>query len=355
MKNSFILFVAGAFVFLLVSCAKNSSESTGNPAIPVPTPIAATTLTVSADKSQIKANGTEQAVFTVKDNNNTDVTSSSVIYVNNIALTGNVFSTTTPGNYQVKAVKGNSTSAVVNLTAADLTASVFIQKTLAEFYTGAWCGICPGTSIPLASYVNVNPNTIIIGIHGPNGSSDPYIYMYDRQLRNAFGVSAVPTVVLNRNGNWDGNNATLDQLSSNKAPLGIGIQTSLSGGSVSVKTQVKFGSTITAPVKLVVMLVEDSLLYNQTNYGHFNLPNPIVNYAHRNVLRSTATDIFGDAVPVAQQTKDNIWEKSFTIDASKYTLGKLKVVAFLLYDTNSQGFKGVLNAHIVTAGQTVSF
>lgn len=195
----------------------------------------------------------------------------------------------------------------------------------------------------------------MIGIHGPSGSNDPFQYVYDTQLRNAFGVSGVPTVVLNRNSNWDGNNATLDQLVKNSALLGIGLETTVSGNTVNVKVNVKFGATITAPLKIVVMLVEDGILYDQTNYGHFNLPNPIVNFAHRNVLRSTATDIFGDPVPIAQQTMNNTWQKTFSLDASKYQVPRLRVVAFVLYDSNNGGLKGVLNSQIVKAGESINF
>jgi thiol-disulfide isomerase/thioredoxin len=351
MKSLLICYYFLCLLLFISSCGKDNSTND----MVKPLPGNELSLTVYLSKSQIAANGLEETTFTVKDQANVDVTSSSVIYVNDQVLAKNAFSTTTPGSYRVKAVKGTLSSPIVNLIAANQTTSVFTQRVLAEFFTGTWCGICPGTLIPLENYTKTNPNIIMIGIHGPNGSNDPFQFIYDSQLRATFGVSGVPTVLINRNSNWNGSNVSLDQLAKNAAQLGIGIETSVTGNIVAAKVKVKFGEAINAPLKIVVMLVEDGILYDQTNYGHFNLPNPIPGFAHRNVLRSTATDIFGDAVPAAQQTKDNIWQKDYTIDASKYVASRCRVVAFVLYGANSSGLKGVLNSQIVNAGQSINF
>jgi hypothetical protein len=352
MKRISTLSVCLVILLIFFSCGKdNSSHELVKTNIATVNP----SLTVSLNKTQITANGTEQATITVKDENNADVTALSVIYVNDNIVTKNIFSTVVPGSYMVKAVKGSITSQVVIFTAVSFTTTSFTQKTLAEFFTGTWCGICPGVLIPFESYINSNPNTIVVGVHGPIGSSDPFQYIYDTQLRTAFKIYSVPTVLLNRNYTWDNNNSSLDQLTKNKAIIGIGLETSLSGSNIAVKVNVKFGIGITTPLKLVVMLVEDGLIYDQTNYGHFNLPNPIANYVHRNVLRTTATDAFGDPISIALQTKDNVYQKSFTVDASKYTISNCRIVAFVLYDTNNVGNIGVLNSQIVTAGESILF
>ncbi|TFF35788.1 hypothetical protein [Mucilaginibacter psychrotolerans] len=79
----------------------------------------------------------------------------------------NVFATNLPGSYQVKAQNGNFVSATINIIAENGAKSVFTQKTIAEFFTGTWCGICPGTLIPLDNYTAANTSTIMVGIHGP--------------------------------------------------------------------------------------------------------------------------------------------------------------------------------------------
>jgi Outer membrane protein Omp28 len=334
----------------IFSCSKNSDTGT----TPIVTPPAAQ-LTVSFSNSQIAADGFDETTIMVKDQNNADVTASTTIYINNVAATSTKFFTASPGNYQIKAVKGTVESPVVTLAAVTPGPALFTQKVLAEFFTGTWCGICPGTLIPFYNYTNANPNCISVGVHGPNGSGDPYTYQYDAQLRSAFSVGGVPTVLLNRASNWNNNTAALDALAATRAPLGIALETSISGSTISVKAKVKFDVSTSIPLKLVVMLVEDNLISNQSNYGHFGLPNPIVGFNHRNVLRSAATDIFGDAIPVALQVKGTTWEKTLTVNASGYNLANCKIIGTVVFDTNSQNRKGTLNTQIVNAGQVKNF
>jgi hypothetical protein len=287
-------------------------------------------------------------------------------------LTSNTFSTTIAGNYLVRASKGSLASGVISLSAISppVTSTggntsgtgtgvtvngTFTQKTLAEFFTGTWCGLCPPLLIDLESYTNANPNTIMVGIHGPAGSPDPFQYVYESQLWNAFGIFDQPNILLNRANIWDDYDSSLDVLAKNTAVLGVGLATTVSGSTISVNVSVKYGLTITAPLKLVVYLVEDGIPYDQVNFGYLGLPNPIPNFVHRNILRTAATDILGDAMPAAQQTSGNTWQKAYTFDASKYQVSRCKVVAFVMYDANSSGLKGVLNSQIVNAGQSVSY
>ncbi|MFY7899415.1 MAG: Omp28-related outer membrane protein, partial [Chitinophagaceae bacterium] len=232
----------------------------------------------------------------------------------------------------------------------------FTKKSIAEMYTGTWCGICPGTLIPLENYINTHPKTFFIAIHGPNGSNDPYTYVYDAQLRAAFNISGVPTVVLNRDTKWANPNdtSTLNQLTIGKTSTGISIETSINGSLVNVISKVKFDSTISQPLKLAIALVEDSMAFNQANYGHFGLPNPIANYCHRNALRKMATDILGDAIPLASTTAGNVYQSTFSINASGYNLSKCRIIAYVVY-ANSSPKKGVLNAQQVTVGQNQNF
>lgn len=351
MKKLFAGCLSLCAILIFASCGKDNST---NDAVGVPA-TETKTLTIKVDKTRIAADGVDHATFTVTDANNLDVTATTSFLINGEEILLNIFATQSPGSYQVKAQNNGLFSPSINIIAESNTKSVFTQKTIAEFFTGTWCGICPGTLIPLDKYIADNPNTIMVGIHGPVGSDDPFQYQYDPQLRTKFNVNGVPSVLLNRNGFWNGNTSALDDLTKNQALLGIGIATSVSGNSINIKTSVKFGTTITAPLKIVVMLVEDNVPYNQANYGHFNLPNPIKGFIHHNILRNTATDVFGDALPVAQQTKDNIWEKEYTVDATGTQLTRARIVAFVLYDTAGSSQRGLLNAQVVNAGQTENY
>jgi len=345
-------FLAIAIAVTTINCSKNSGSGTG-PIVTPPPPTARLTVTFSSP--QIAADGFDETTITVKDQSDVDVTATTALFVNNVAIASNKFFTGTVGTYQVKATKGTVESPVVTIAAVSPGPAVFTQKILAEFFTGTWCGICPGTRIPFNDYTNTHPNCIGVGVHGPNGSGDPYTYLFDAQLRSALAVGGVPTVVLNRDTKWNNSTASLDALAAARAPLGISLETTVSGSTITVKAKVKFDVSTSIPLKLVVMLVEDNLVFNQSNYGHFGLPNPIVGYNHRNVLRRAATDIFGDGIPVAQQVKGTTWEKTVTVSASGYNISNCKIIGVVLFDTNTQSRKGTLNAQIVNAGQIKNF
>jgi hypothetical protein len=355
MKNTILILTASVLVFIAQSCSKGDSASTPPDIINPPNGINPT-LFINLSQSQVSADGFDETAITVKDANNADITNSSTIIVNNVAIAGNKFYTAVAGSYQIRATRGTETSSTITLTAANPGPSPFTQKVLAESFSGTWCGICPGTIIPLENYTNTHPNVISVGVHGPSGSSDPFQYVFDPQLRTAYSVTGVPTVLLNRHSKWVNNSTTtLDNLAQKRAPLGIGFETGITGTTINVKAKVKFDISTSIPLKIVVLLAEDNLKYNQANYGHFGLPNPIVNFNHRNVLRAAATDIFGDVIPTAQQVKGSTWEKNYSFNANGYMQANCRIIAFVLYGDNADNRKGVLNVQMVSAGQNKNF
>ena len=94
-----------AVIFLTIitafqACSK--SRTSGGGSTPPPPP-PAKSLTVSLDKTQIFGDGWETVTITVKDESNNDVTSSSSIYIGNVALSTNYFFANVPGSYKFKA------------------------------------------------------------------------------------------------------------------------------------------------------------------------------------------------------------------------------------------------------------
>lgn len=342
--------------FFCVACNKQESTQLSPPASsPPPVQQPVQTLSVSFTRNEINADGFDETMIRVKDKDNNDVTASSTIFINNIQATSSTFFTATTGTYQVKAVRNNIESAISNINAVSPGPSPFKQKIITEMYTGTWCGVCPSAIIPLEEFIKNKPEIIYVGIHGPMGSGDPYTYLFDAQLRNKFGVGGVPTVIVNRSERWDGKNSTLEQLTQKRAPLGLAIESVVTGNTISVKTKVKFDVSTSIPLKIVVSLVEDNLIYNQANYGHFGLPNPIVGFNHHNVLRAAGTDIFGDKIPTAEQFKTNTWQKEVTLNATGLNISNAKIVAYVLYDMDTQSRKGLINAQIASVGQIKNF
>jgi len=310
MRKNYPLVLAGIclLVSILTSCSKGGSGGGTTPAPDV-------NLTVSVNKTSVRADNFDELIITVKDQGNADVTSSSVIRVNGVAISGNKYYASTAGNLVIKATKGSSSvSADVTVTATDPGPSPFTQKLFTEDYTGTWCGYCPRVGQSLKIYSASNPNCIVVGIHGPAGSDDPYNYQYVTQLVSAYGVTGFPTVIVNRNTKWTENSGDLNTELAKRAPLGLGLETSVSGSTINIKAKVKFDVSTQIPMKLIVMLVEDGLVYPQVNYYAPTYgPNPISNYAHKNTLRKAATDIFGDDILAANKEADKTGEKDMVI------------------------------------------
>jgi Outer membrane protein Omp28 len=352
--NSFHLLVVVATAFILNSCSKGGSSGGGT--TPPPPPPPANTLKVTLDKTQISADNWETVTFTVTDQNNNNVTSSSQIYLGNVLMNSNSFWTNAPGTYQVKATRSSVTSPEVSFTATNAGPSPFTQKIVVEDYTGTWCGHCPRVGIKLEDYVVTHPNCIVIANHGP--SNDPYTFSSHAALANSFSVTGYPSAMVDRDFKWNESNSQLDQQFTNRrAPVGLGFQTSIVGNTINVTAKVKFDVTTAVNLKLVTYLLEDGKVYPQVNYNYYGLPNPIPGYVHNGILRRTGTDLFGDNIPTASQTKGTTYEKTLSFDATGLDISKCRVVAFVVQGSNSQGRKEkvILNAQVVKAGLNKDF
>ena len=350
MRKLFSLIIAATAVTVITlqSCSKGGSGGGGTPP--------AGGLTVSVNKTSIRADNFDELVITVKDLNGADVTSGSTIKINGIPSASNRFYSSTPGNITIKATKSGASSPDVTVTATDPGTSPFTQKLLVEDYTGTWCVFCPRVGVSLKNYSSPRPNCIVVGIHGPSGSPDPYNYLYITQLASAFSVTGFPTVIVNRDAKWNETEAELNTQLSKRPPVGLGLETTVSGSTVTIKAKVKFDISTELPLKLIVMLVEDGLVYPQANNNPTYGPDPIGNYIHKNTLRSAGTDIFGDDIPVAQQVIGTTWEKNLTINAAAVSnISNCKIIATVVYGTNGLGRRGSLNTQDVTAGQTKNF
>jgi hypothetical protein len=95
-------------------------------------------LTLSASKSTLKANGTDSVTFTVKADNNTTVTNLCEIYVNGVKQSGVTFSTYTAGNYSVYAKYNGVTSNTITLTATTVNSGKRVVFAEGVTLTSGW-------------------------------------------------------------------------------------------------------------------------------------------------------------------------------------------------------------------------
>ncbi len=328
--------------------------------------------------SSIENNGFDYVNITVKDQSGNDMTSSCTLLLNNSQAITSSFVPASAGTFSISAITQScnipSQQKTVTVTAAG--ASPFTQKILCEDFTGAWCGYCPRVAYALEQYKSTHPNCISLAVHG-GGGTDPYKFQYYSSFMNKYGATGFPTVLLNRKKQpdytygWSEDPADLDNALQAWAPLGLGITSTVNGNTVSGTAKVKFNVTTSRALKIVVALVENGLVYPQTNYYSaqygatpylYGGVSPINNFVHNNVLRRTATDLYGDAIPTSDAVKNNVWEFPFTMSLSGNTVGgtynavaaNCAIIAFVV-DGATGSPKGILNVQYANVGDVKDF
>lgn len=361
---------SGSFDF--VATKGTLTSNTANLIVIAPTIISADSLTLVFSKDTIEYNDFDTCGFTVYDNTGTNVTSSSRIFVNSTALTGFSYTAASLANVSVFALNGAKTSKTKTLYVKTATPSPFSRKLLVEDCTGTWCGFCPRVANALDNYTASKPNCIVITMHGGQGSSDPYQFQYISNFMSTIGAGGTyPTAYINRYKKWDETTNILNTELAKWAPLGLAIESSTSGSNITGKVKIKYNVTTSKAMKVVVALVENGLIYNQTNYyspsgGYspslYGGANPIVGFVHNGVMRKTSTDLYGDAIPTAQQVKNNIYELPFSFTTSgtlanggsyNANAGNCSIVAFVMDATTAK--KGVYNVQRADVGTTKNF
>ena len=306
---------------LTTSCSKNNPNGGETNA--------ADSIFVTLSANTVEYNNFDYVAISVKDKNGNDITSSCSILLNNTTAINNKYVPAGLGSFQIKARKGNQPSEVETLTVVPKTNSPFTQKLLVEDVTGAWCGYCPRVAFQLEEYKSTHPNCISTAIHG-GGGGDPFKFQYYTNFNTQFNIAGYPTAILNRKSEWTEENAELDALLSNWAPLGLSINSAVSGSNVTGSVKVKFNVNTEKAMKIVIALVENGLVYPQTNYYSpqygatpylYGGVSPINDFVHNGVVRKTSTNLFGDVIPVTSQTKNNEYVVPFTMSLSGNTSG----------------------------------
>jgi hypothetical protein len=345
MKNYFypILILS---VCLLLSCSKNKDTT-----VPKELRVEINTPTVYDD-------GLDELVVTVFDADNINVTANSQILIDNNPIIGNIFKSNGAKTYTVKALLNSKESNTVTFKAIRHDVSKFSKKITIEEFSGMWCSFCTRFTYLIDTMVRNNNKIIPVSVH----SGDILQYVFVNQMRQRFQTSDFPSAYVSRFKIWDESSALLQSELNRKSKCGLAISTSINNDVINATVKVKFDITTSESLNIVVLLLEDSLIYPQSNYydsqptsPFFNLGDPIQNYRHNNTMRVAVTDIFGDVIPVTVQRKNETWEKNYTINASGYNIANCKVVAFVQYTQNTVTRWGVLNAQVIRAGNNTDF
>lgn len=303
----------------------------------------------------ISVTGTD-ATFIAVNNLDIDISSDATFFVNGAQITGNVYNTSTLGNYEVYATYQNPLNGEDFQSTTEsydvIEEPVYSQKVLVEDYTGTWCGYCPRLAYNLEQAEMQDSRVIGIGIH----SGDVMETSATNPLEAEYGVNSWPDGRINRNIDWNESIGQVLSYVGDEADLGLAINSSLTGSNVSVDVQVGYAEA-TSGHKLVVYLLEDGLLYDQANYMNndagspwYQAGNPIVDFEHNNVLRLVFTDLFGDTLPDGTMGDIHNASVSATLPSSIQNNNNLEIVAFVI------GANGtVINTQHAALGENKDF
>jgi len=344
-KMQYLLFISLCAV--MFSCSKKDEVA----AVP-------NELRIELNTPAIYNDGLDELTVSVFDASNRDVTAGSEILIDGNLISGNIFKAGATKTYAAKARLNGKESAPVSFNAIQHEVNKFSKKITIEEFAGMWCSFCTRFTYLIDTMVRNNNKIIPITLH----SGDILEYVFVRQMRQKFQTTDFPSAYVNRHRIWDESAAMLQNDLNRKSKCGLAISSTISNNQVTANVKVKFDITTSESLNIVVMLLEDSLIYPQSNYydsqptsPFFNLGDPIQNYRHNNVMRVAATDIFGDVIQANAVKKNETWEKTYTINATGYNLANCKVVAFVQYTQNNVSRWGVLNTQVAKVGSSVNF
>jgi hypothetical protein len=249
--------------------------------------------------------------------------------------------------------------------------TTFTRKAYVEDFTGTWCGWCPLMSHSLdQKKIQYGKKLIYVVMHyGPNASTfDPYHATGFTPLLTRYGINSFPTGLVDRqtivsSSSLAGN---IDLSVNTAAKVGIQLETTLNGNQCAIKTTVKFADNFSnTPVNLVLMLVEDSLKYNQRNFlnnnsqfsthPYFTAGDPIPNYTHNSVFRLAINGIEGEVIPSGSTVLNGQYVHNSSLTIGAAATANSRIIALVKSDTGGINGAKVLNAQEVKVGQTQLF
>lgn len=239
----------------------------------------------------------------------------------------------------------------------------FKRYALVEEYTGTWCGWCPIGKENMEKVVS-NYSAIGVEIHF-NDEMELKEEIYT-PLKKIYGNPAFPTGMVNRQKSvigstiimgaedWEAN--VKNWLSKGNSPIGIALESELSGNQLRVMVHLKFAEKLDGKYGLGIYLVEDKVVgYPQMNYlsrnaqfkeyAAYNKPAEITDILHNGVTRAAIAPITnGYDIPKAALQEGKIYNKLIekTLTNAIANSANFRLVAFVLNEKNEiQNVKAV--------------
>lgn len=295
--------ISGCFL-ILSSCSGSSDETdTGGTDDGI--------LRITADKTEIQADGVEKVTFTVRLGTK-DVSNENTMNLILVKESGeekldygvHAFSTLVAGSYTFKAryYEGGAifSENEVTVTARPVSGGVsYYHKLLGMQFTSVGCQACPMLSTALKAIQTEFPERLAVASFHMDfgGMSDPMSIAATNNYRtNVLGnFSGLPRFFYNlRKGTKEMisiksqiEEELQNELQNYPASCGVAIESAYDSSARTVSVTAKLTSNVTNTYRCLIYLVEDGIKYFQTNGDN--------NYVHNNVVRAVvSTSLNGD-------------------------------------------------------------
>lgn len=250
----------------------------------------------------------QEIPFSVINAEGVDVTDQATFFVNDEPIEGSVFVSSEVGVFEAYATYDDNGTEVVT-TPESFEVIIPKRKVVVEDYTGTWCGFCPAVLGSMEEVYGMIPDDLaLVAIHiTANSNPDPLHFDDVDILMDEFNVNALPQGRIDRSQVWFAPydiDVILDTAGQNTTSA-MSLNSQIDGDQLITEvTLITEGGTNQGD-KLVVYLLEDGILYDQTNYFNsdstspfYQMGDPMVDFEHNHTLRKSLTSVLGDPIPV---------------------------------------------------------
>ena len=191
-------------------------------------------------------------------------------------------------------------------------------NTTLEYATGTWCQWCPCAETIIHAILQNYPETVVLGYHGPPGSSDPWDGLCGNMI-SLFGFSAYPTGVVGRKSGiisrdaW--NNQVVIQSNTQQPTIEINLAAMNYNSSTRELTATIDFTTLVTPSgeqRVNFILTEDNIIFTQTGNG--SCPGS-ASFTHDNVVKGMINGDMGEVLTFTGDNSTVTKNVSYTIPA----------------------------------------
>lgn len=249
------------------------------------------------------------------------------------------------------------------------------RNPLIELFTTADCASCPGDNIEVQNILDANEDAIAIEIHSCTGS-DSLTTLKANSLCSTFGTSSSSSLAMIDRTVFQGTKAAFSSSSNNswtdrvndQLEEGAIVEVIINGSydsttrMVNVQAKANFVDyTAASRLNLSLLIVEDNIIgdgpgFDQANaydnvsgHPYQGFGDPIIGFAHNNVLRDILPTTFGDNVFFPSQISLNSeYRRDFNFELNgNWKEDFVSVIVLVNENDPGSGFRRVLNAQKV--------